>query len=400
MNERKILDMLARFYEREGELPSQEKYVGYFCMMMGACVKVEDLHGKVILDYCQNREMGEKVTPGEKYAAVLPLKVNHELVGKVFINHMHEGVFTDEDIVFKKTINLSILLAGAISFCFALLLSLFFSYYLLRPVREMNEVANAIGKGEFFRRVSIKTRDELGELAANLNLMAENLQRLEMLRKKLTADVAHELRTPLAVIQSHLEAFRDKVLDVTDEKIESLQEEVLRLVTLVNDLQDLSLAESGKLKIHKIPLELMELVKKERDKLLPLFEEKGVSLEVEEIPLPPADLDPGHTGRIIANILHNAFKYTPAGGEVKVVPESLENEILLRIKDNGVGIPPEHLPYVFERFYRADSSRTGTQGTGIGLSIVRELITAQGGKIEVNSERNSGTEVLLHFPKA
>lgn len=389
--EKNVVDMFVNLYEKEKKFPPQEKYLGYFCTMMNTCVKVEDTNGKVIFNYCQSKDHKEN------YTLPLALKAKNKIIGKIFINHMREGTFTSEDMVFKKTINFSILLAGIISCLFAFILSVIFSYFLLRPVKEMIKVSRKLAEGELSQRINIFTNDEIGELGKTLNLMAENLQKLEVLRKNLAIDLSHEIKTPLSIIRNYFEAFRDGVIRISDKKIDAIFEEIERLTKLVNNLHDLSLAEGGKLKLNKITVDLKDFIENLAEKIRPLYHTKQISLEIEYAnPAPSVRIDPEQMERVFLNILHNSYKFTPSGGEVKINIENMREEVLIKIKDTGEGIPFADLPYVFERFYRAGTARKA--GIGIGLHISKELVLAQNGKIFIKSEIGKGTQVIISLP--
>lgn len=391
--EERIIKMLTSFYEKEGKFFPKQEYIGYFCMMMNSCVKVEDLNGKKILKYCTHSDAEEG-----QYSTVLPLKVKNKLIGKVFINHMHRSIFSFEDMVFKRTINLSIIIAGVFSCLLAFILSLIFSHFFLKPVREISRVSKKIAEGDLSQRVKIFTRDEIGELGKTLNYMVENLQKLETLRKRLTTEMAHEIKTPISIIQSHLEAVKDGVMKMDEEKIDELYEEVERLSKLVNNFYDLSLAESGSLKVNKIQVNLGDFIEDIQSKIKPLYKKKGISISAHKTgDIPLVNIDSELMERVFFSILHNAYKFTSSGGKVEIFIENSGKEVLVRIMDTGTGISPEDLPYVFERFFRSpESSLKG--GIGIGLHIARELVSAQGGKIDIKSEKGSGTEVIISIP--
>lgn len=391
--EKNIVDMFVKFYEKEKKFPPQEKYLGYFCMMMNACVKVEDTQGKTVFNYCGGKDHEEN------YAAPLTLKTKDKIIGKIFVNHMRDGIFSPEDMIFKRTINFSILLAGVVSCFFAFILSAVFSYLFLKPVKEMITVSRKLADGELSQRVKILTGDEIGELGKTLNLMADNLQKLEILRKKLAVDLSHEIKTPLSIIRNYFEAFRDGVIKISDEKIDAIFEEIERLTKLMDNLNDLSLAEGGKLKLNRVRVNINDFIGKLTEKIKPLYDKKEISLKTDCAPGAVfARIDPDYMKSVFFNILQNSYKFTPRGGQVNIIIEHPQKEIMVRIKDNGEGISPSDLPYVFERFYKANS--TNKHGIGIGLHIARELVLAQDGKISIKSEIEKGTEVIICLPAA
>ena len=262
------------------------------------------------------------------------------------------------------------------------------------------------------------SNDEIGDLARAFNAMADGLGRLEELRRNMVTDVAHELRTPLSNIRGYLEALRDSVVEPRQEIIESLHEEAMLLNRLVDDLQELSLAEAGQLRLVRQPVAPADVVNRATEAARAQAAAKGIVLQV-DLPedLPLVDVDPQRIGQVLGNLLSNALTHTPSGGEVVVVarrrpepcPEpsrrvvegAKQSEVEVSVSDTGEGIPPEHLPYVFERLYRADKSRSrATGGTGLGLSIARQLVVAHGGWIEVESEVGRWTQFTFTLPVA
>jgi signal transduction histidine kinase len=257
-------------------------------------------------------------------------------------------------------------------------------------------------KGDLNQRVEVKSKDELGQLGKAFNSMAEGLNRLEQLRRNMVTDVAHELRTPLSNIRGYLEALRDGVVEPTPEAIASIHEEAMLLNRLVDDLQELALAEAGQLDLVRQPVDLREVVQKAVQSLNNQTSEKNVSIEVllpDDLPLVEADAE--RMGQVLRNLINNAAINTPTGGEICIEARVCDSQVAVSIKDNGVGISKEHLPFVFERFYRADRSRArSTGGAGLGLAIVKQLVEAQGGQVEINSQIDVGTTVTFTSPIA
>lgn len=302
---------------------------------------------------------------------------------------------------FTSSVNRSLLLAILTAGLAAILFTILISKSILRPVEALISAARRMEKGDLTQRVDISTRGELGELANAFNAMADGLERLEKLRRNMVSDVAHELRTPLSNIRGYLEAVRDGLVEPTPELIASLHEEALLLSQLVDDLQELALAEAGQLVLSSERIYLPELVGKIANGLQPKIREKQLSLELNF----PDDLEPIYgdyrrLGQVVSNLLINAIRYTPEGGTISVSARQSAERMELQVQDTGVGIAPEHLPYVFERFYRADHSRARiTGGAGLGLAIVKQLVQAQGGEVGVDSQPGKGTTFTLTLPK-
>jgi signal transduction histidine kinase len=276
-------------------------------------------------------------------------------------------------------------------------------------------------RGDLSRRVRVRSGDEIGQLAHAFNAMADGLERQEHLRRNMVTDVAHELRTPLTNIRGYLEALRDGVAQPTPSTIESLHEEALLLNRLVDDLQELSLAEAGQLRLAPRPAALAEIVERVAGALRPTASGKGICIKLDLPPeLPLVLADPERVGQIVRNLLANAITHTPPGGSVAVSAAAMSQDketrrqgawndrplqvplspcLLVSVRDTGPGIAPEHLPNIFERFYRADGSRArATGGVGLGLAIVRQLVAAHGGRVWAESEPGAGACFRFTLP--
>jgi len=241
--------------------------------------------------------------------------------------------------------------------------------------------------------------------------MAASLAKTEEQRKRLFSDIAHELKTPIAVIQGNVEAIMDGVVDATPERMASLREETLLLSRLVTDLRDLSLAEAGQLKLHPEPADLGELVKSAVAGVQARAEDRGVRVEASIAGgLPPVLVDPDRVGQVLRNLVANALRYTPQGGVVQVSARpdveagssaNAGSFAWVSVADTGSGIPPEDLPHIFDRFYRVDRSRTrASGGTGLGLAVVKQLVESQGGRVWAESELGRGTAFHFTLPTA
>src|SRR6266853_4386451 len=293
---------------------------------------------------------------------------------------------------FLNTITHSFWLVIVLAWLLAWLLTLALSNHILKPVRELTRIANRMEQGDLSQRVRIRTKDEMGVLAHAFNIMADSLARSEQLRRNLVSDVAHELRTPLTNVRGYLEALKDGVIDPTGEMIASLYEESLLLSRLVVDLQELSLAEAGQLHLVRRPLALEEVIVKAVSSLQLQASNKQLALRVEMSPcLPRVEADAERVGQVLRNLVSNAITHTPPGGEITIRARAINGEVLVSVDDTGEGIDEQHLPYIFERFYRTDASRSrATGGTGLGLAIVKHVVEAHGGQVGVESHAEQG----------
>jgi signal transduction histidine kinase len=303
---------------------------------------------------------------------------------------------------FSNSVNRSLLLAILGGGSLALLVTLALSRSILRPVEALTQAARRMGKGDMSQRVDIQAKGEVGELAEAFNGMADNLERLELLRRTMVTDVAHELRTPLSNVRGYLEAIQDGMVKPTPEIIDSLHEEAMLLNRLVDDLQELSLAEAGKLHLELRPLDMYQIIQRAAGLAQQPAKRKRINIRT-EIPadLPMVSADPERLGQILHNLLDNAIHYTSEGGQILITAEQREEQVEIRVQDTGSGIAEEHLPYIFERFYRADRSRSrATGGAGLGLAIVKQLVEAQSGQVSASSKFGQGTTISLRLPIA
>jgi len=278
--------------------------------------------------------------------------------------------------------------AGLAAMAVALVVSLLISRSLAAPLRAMMGASQRVAGGHYSERVPAGGSDEIGQLAANFNSMAEKLEQVEAMRRRLIGDVAHELRTPLTAIQGSMEGLVDGVLPASSQTFEQVAAETKRLSRLVDDLQELSRVESGAVVLDLGPVSLSELAETARKRLALSYAAKGVSLTI-HLPaaLPTVRVDTDRLLQVLSNLLNNALQYTPPGGTVSLSGELHGHEIIVRVADTGIGIPPEHLSYILDRFYRVDKSRSRQAGggSGIGLTISKHLVEAHGGRIWVES---------------
>jgi len=284
-------------------------------------------------------------------------------------------------------VNTALGLAAAAAVMTALAVSLFVARRIVAPIRTMAQASTRIAAGRYDERVPVPSDDELGELAVRFNQMADSLARVEEHRRDLIADVAHELRTPLASIAASVEGLVDGVMPATPETFSRVSRDATRLQRLVDDLQNLSRAEAGQVPLHLRRVAVRDLVAAAVGRLRPQFDEKGVGLTVEEGPEGVAVLvDPDRIGQVLVNLLGNALQYTPAGGRVEIRARREHGHAAVAVTDTGIGIAAEHLARVFDRFYRVDRSRArASGGSGIGLTIARHLVEAHGGSIRAES---------------
>jgi signal transduction histidine kinase len=290
-------------------------------------------------------------------------------------------------------------LAGGLA---AVLLGILMARYLTTPLRRMSDAAARIGRGDLAQEVPVPSDDDLGELARAFNAMAADLRRLEESRHNLVADIAHELGTPLSVLQANLEGMLDGVVEPAPDRLAALHTQVRLLARLVEDLRDLSLAQAGRLPLHRAPTDLSALVVDAAAAVGPHAADKSVSVQSRiAAGLPAVSVDRERMMQVVHNLLDNAIRNTPAGGAVTVGLEADPDELRFWVADTGPGIPPQEAERIFDRFYRLDASRSrASGGSGLGLAIVKSLVEAHGGRVWVESREGEGSRFTVALPRS
>lgn len=324
-----------------------------------------------------------------------------------WVNPPSSQVIPEQD--FLSRINSSLWLSGFIAAAVALLLGLLLTRQITRPVRALTSAARGVARGRFDSRVKVSSKDELGEMAQSFNSMASSLEGSEQSRRRLTADIAHELRTPLTVIEGTVDAMLDGVYQPDREHLGSIKEEVALLTRLIGDLRDLSLAESGQLKLELAPADIVALVNRKLSQVEVTAREKGIRMKLDAPEkIPEVQVDSTRIEQVIANLLTNAIRHTPSGGSIIVSVRTMAGDrshrvdkpsLMISVADTGEGIAPEHLPHIFERFYRVEDSRSRSEGgSGLGLAIVKQMVQAHGGVVWAESKPGEGSEFYVAIP--
>jgi histidine kinase len=289
---------------------------------------------------------------------------------------------------FRESVNTALLWAGGAAVLASIGVSWLVSQQIVTPVRALVTLSKRIASGHYTERLETRSHDEVSELIRSFNQMASALADSEAMRQQLIADVAHELKTPLAGIKGYMEGLEDGVIPATTETFQSIHREASRLQRLVQDLQELSRAEAGQVKLELQPIDPHHLIETTVEHIRPQFAEKGITLCL-ELPdtLPSICGDPDRAGQVLMNLLGNALQYTPADGKASVSAARQGNLVRFSVSDTGVGLAAEDRERIFQRFYRVDKSRSrASGGSGIGLTIARYLVEAQGGDIWAESE--------------
>ncbi|MBI1743849.1 HAMP domain-containing protein [Candidatus Acetothermia bacterium] len=384
MRARQIRDVLTVYYHHNGSWQGIEQlanpHVEGADRFLEAPFALADRDGKVIIS-TDDRLIGRNLSESD-LSKGLPIRAQGERVGTVFIGAPKRGLNPVEK-QFLDSVQVSTLWAGGLALILSVGLGFLLVRRMARPLSELRVAAEKISQGKLESRVNVTSDDELGLLGQTFNQMTDSLQRSENLRRQMVMDVAHELRTPLMVQQSHLELLLDKVAEPTPQQLETIYEQNLLLGRLVKDLQVLAVAESGELKIERASVSLKETLESIAEHVRPAIAEKEISLHV-SIPenLPTLCVDRQRIEQVLLNLLDNARRHTPQGSAIELHAELQDKQVQISVLDQGPGILPEELPYLFERFYRADQSRSRQSGGfGLGLAIAKHLVEAHGGRI-------------------
>jgi signal transduction histidine kinase len=326
---------------------------------------------------------------------------NGENIGSIDVGRPKSIISNIEDEKFLVTINSIFGIASLLTLFIAYRSSNSISKKFLNPIYVIKENAKLIEQGKYKKLNEVETNTfELNELSVTVKELAERLNYQEALKRRMTTDIAHELRTPLAAIQSHIEAFMDGVWEPNDERLAVIHGEILRLTHLIKELSDLSIVEDDEIKLYADNVDLSVTLNDITDSYEPMFIEKNIKLNknIQDNIVIVGDID--YLKRIFANILSNAYKYTNENGTVNVSLSQINDKIKISVSDTGIGIPKEDLKHIFERFYRSDLSRAReTGGTGIGLTITKALVEAHGGTIKIDSEVGKGTNVIIELSR-
>lgn len=299
---------------------------------------------------------------------------------------------------FLANVNQATMLSALAAGLLALLLGGLLAFTMTRSLHELTEATDEIARGKLGRQVKVRSKDELGVLAQSFNKMSQDLERATHARRQMTADIAHDLRSPLSVISGYAEALSDGKLPGTPEVYDILYQESLHLKYLVEDLRTLSLADAGELPLNLQPTDPRTLLERVAARQAVSAQQKGISLRVEAGPdLNPVKMDPERMAQVFDNLVGNAFRYTPPGGEIVLAAKRVDSSTQMEVRDNGSGISPEDLPYIFDRFYRGDKSRHESAESGLGLAIAKSIVDAHGGAITVESSPGQGAVFKINL---
>jgi len=346
----------------------------------------------------QGYHVGEQVDQGELGLGVA-IEVDGQRVGTLVMGRIpFDRNPREQEFIQRTTL---VLVYGAVGTSLvALFLGIFLSRTFTRPIRELTNATHEVAEGNLGLQVTVRSKDEMGELAASFNKMSSDLARSTEARKQMTADIAHELRTPLSLIIGHAEAVHDGVLKPSRDNFEIIREEAQRLEHLVDDLRTLSLADAGELSIYLQEVSPQKLLNDLQVTYQHLANQKNVIITTDAASeLPMLNIDPGRMTQVLTNILDNALRHTPEGGQINLSAKSVDGGVELSVQDSGPGIQSEDINRIFNRFYRADASRHRDDGgSGLGLAIAKSIVEMHQGRIWAESEPGQGLRIVIHFP--
>ena len=368
---------------------------------MAAPITLLSADGNVIFDNLPNYESdGDGRGGSDDKIVTVPVEVDGAVVGSIRFTSppgMGAGGGSPEA-RFLAGVDRAILWSAVAAAGLALLLGAFLANTISRPVQELTAATKVLAGGDLGHQVPVRTADEIGELAKSFNQMSADLAHSNQLRRQMTADIAHDLRTPLSVILGYSEALADGKLPGTTESYEAMHVQAQQLNRLIEDLRTLSLADAGQLSLMRRPVEPRGLLEHTALAYLPAAESRGIALSVEGEDTPPVSVDPDRLIQVLGNLVGNALRHTPNGGRVALSAARDNGNVLLRVQDNGPGIPTADLPHIFDRFYRGDKARSDDGASGLGLAIARSLIEAHDGRIAAENAPGGGALFTIVLP--
>lgn len=409
-NER-LVEYFQQVYKSDGGWnKSSGEEMMHEAYMSNYCLTLLDENKKIVweMNHEDIREKNHMTVNGMEETGVyttntFDINVNDKTVGYIEVGQYSPVLLSQEDINFKAQINKSIVFSGVLTLIVVALISLIISKQFSEPIKEVSKTSVSLSKGNYNSRSNIKSNiEEIRNLTESINDLGEKLNSQDVLRKRLISDISHEIRTPLNVLQNNLEAMIDGIIPVTTDKLNSLNDEVIRFGKLLNNLNSLKQIESDEIVLKLGRVNIGELISNVISDFNIAADEKNIKLIINKEEgknfIVVGDYD--KLKQVFINLISNAIKFNNINGTVWVDISSDINSVIIKIKDNGIGIKKEDLPYVFERMYRGDKSRHKIEGSGIGLTLVKKILTLHSGTIDVESKEDKETVFTVCINKS
>lgn len=409
-----LMELSEQYSDNEWNYKNIEK-ITYNSLDKGIIVALYDKEDKEIMnieknskDKC-NRVMNFiKSSMEGKYGSTTsqfepvyyPLIKSGEKIGEVRVKFYGPIFYMQNELVFLDIVNKIILGIGVLLILASTIMGFIISRSIIRPINKLMTKAKYMSKGEYDKKIEINTDIlEINDLINSINNLSQSIKEQENIRKRLTGDISHELKTPLTNIQSHLEAMIDGIWEPTEERLLSVKEEAERLSSLVSDMQKLNKYDEFSIKLKKDNVNISDIICFVIFQFSNLAKSKNIKIEYEKKNI-NLYCDKDKITQALVNILSNAIRYSNEGSTIFIEERLKDNKVIISIEDQGIGISEEDLKYVFERFYRADKSRTrATGGTGIGLTIVKSIVSSHGGEVKLESKLGEGSKFTIILPK-
>ncbi|STB44619.1 sensor histidine kinase [Clostridium perfringens] len=409
-----LMELSEQYSDNEWNYKNIEK-ITYNSLDKGIIVALYDKEDKEIMnieknskDKCNRIMNFIKSSMEGKYGSTTsqfepvyyPLIKNGEKIGEVRVKFYGPIFYMQNELVFLDIVNKIILGIGVLLILASTIMGFIISRSITRPINKLMTKAKYISKGEYDKKIEINTDIlEINDLINSINNLSQSIKEQENIRKRLTGDISHELKTPLTNIQSHLEAMIDGIWEPTEERLLSVKEEAERLSSLVSDMQKLNKYDEASIKLKKDNVNISDIICFVIFQFSNLAKSKNIKIEYEKKNI-NLYCDKDKITQALVNILSNAIRYSNEGSTIFIEEKLKDNKVIISIEDQGIGISEEDLKYVFERFYRADKSRTrATGGTGIGLTIVKSIVSSHGGEVKLESKLGEGSKFTIILPK-
>ncbi|EGT4143125.1 HAMP domain-containing histidine kinase [Clostridium perfringens] len=409
-----LMELSEQYSDNEWNYKNIEK-ITYNSLDKGIIVALYDKEDKEIMnieknskDKCNRIMNFIKSSMEGKYGSTTsqfepvyyPLIKSGEKIGEVRVKFYGPIFYMQNELVFLDIVNKIILGIGVLLILASTIIGFIISRSITRPINKLMTKAKYISKGEYDKKIEINTDIlEINDLINSINNLSQSIKEQENIRKRLTGDISHELKTPLTNIQSHLEAMIDGIWEPTEERLLSVKEEAERLSSLVSDMQKLNKYDEASIKLKKDNVNISDIICFVIFQFSNLAKSKNIKIEYEKKNI-NLYCDKDKITQALVNILSNAIRYSNEGSTIFIEEKLKDNKVIISIEDQGIGISEEDLKYVFERFYRADKSRTrATGGTGIGLTIVKSIVSSHGGEVKLESKLGEGSKFTIILPK-